>query len=107
MDDVLLDQVPVLTALNESSHFLIYYHRQALSEVRTKTLLNRTIHYVTIVPHMTRARGLMMPMWQSRLALTRSEKLEHFSYFCRAAKGSLNQAIASSAVSSGSSSVMA
>jgi hypothetical protein len=34
-------------------------------------------------------------------------QLEHFSYLCRAAKGSLNQAIASSAVSSGSSSVMA
>src|SRR5271165_1385295 len=35
------------------------------------------------------------------------EELEHFSYFCRAVKGSLNQAIASSAVRSGSSSVMA
>jgi len=34
-------------------------------------------------------------------------RLEHFSYFCRAVKGSLNQAIASSAVRSGSSSVMA
>jgi acetate kinase len=33
--------------------------------------------------------------------------LEHLSYFCRALKGSLNQAFASSAVSIGSSSVMA
>jgi hypothetical protein len=33
--------------------------------------------------------------------------LERFSYCCRAAKGSLNQAFASSAVMSGSSSVMA
>jgi len=33
--------------------------------------------------------------------------LEHFSYCCRALKGSLNQAFASSAVSSGSSSAMA
>jgi len=37
----------------------------------------------------------------------RFRDLEHFSYFCRAVKGSLNQAIASSAVRSGSSSVMA
>jgi hypothetical protein len=33
--------------------------------------------------------------------------LEHFSYCCRAAKGSLNHAFASSVVMSGSSSVMA
>jgi hypothetical protein len=33
--------------------------------------------------------------------------LEHFSYYCRAENGSLNQALASSAVSSGSSSAMA
>jgi hypothetical protein len=33
--------------------------------------------------------------------------LEHFSYYCRALRGSLNQAFASSAVSSGSSSAMA
>jgi hypothetical protein len=33
--------------------------------------------------------------------------LEHFSYCCRASKGSLNQAFASSAVSRGSSCAMA
>src|ERR1039457_6122923 len=36
-----------------------------------------------------------------------ARELEHFSYYCRAENGSLNQALASSAVSSGSSSAMA
>jgi hypothetical protein len=36
-----------------------------------------------------------------------ANRLEHFSYCCRALKGSLNQAFASAAVSSGSSSAMA
>ena len=39
--------------------------------------------------------------------LPRCYSLEHFSYWCRALKGSLNQAFASSAVRSGSSSAMA
>jgi hypothetical protein len=43
----------------------------------------------------------------SEVQARRPGPLEHFSYFCRAVKGSLNQAIASSAVRSGSSSVMA
>ena len=37
----------------------------------------------------------------------RQRFLEHFSYCCRVSKGSLNQAFASSAVRSGSSSAMA
>ena len=44
----------------------------------------------------------------SKRSFARSGRyLEHLSYFCRALKGSLNQAFASSAVSIGSSSVMA
>jgi CRP-like cAMP-binding protein len=42
----------------------------------------------------------------ARLLLLMAE-LEHFSYCCRASKGSLNQAFASSVVMSGSNSVMA
>jgi hypothetical protein len=47
--------------------------------------------------------------WQHRITLPAEYRqfLEHFSYCCRALKGSLNQAFASCAVSSGSSSAMA
>jgi hypothetical protein len=47
-----------------------------LSEFRTNTQHNANMYYVTIVPHTIRGGGLMMPMWQSPLALTRSEKPE-------------------------------